>query len=124
MGRFHERTPQSQAAIVASDPLFEAWQALKRYLESRSSALTEEVRHYPTPIARCDEQLTKLLEQRAHVLNQLRRMVAQDSEDRAERGPPPLGFLLNFIDSSDPSAVDKEMSIVSRLRAALSMRTT
>jgi len=120
MGQLHERTPQTKAATVASDPLFEAWEALKRYLESRGSALTEEVRHYPTPIARCDEQLTKLLEQRAHVLNQLRRMLEQDSEDRADCEHPSLGFLLNFIDSYDPSDDESEMRIVSRLRAALS----
>jgi hypothetical protein len=37
-------------------------------LEGRSAALSEALRRYPTPIARCDEQLAALLESRAQVL--------------------------------------------------------
>ena len=119
MGELRERPPQLKAA-VATGSLFEAWEALRRYLESRSSALTDEVRHYPTPIARCDEQLSKLLEQRAHALSQLRRMAEQDSDDRANRERPSLLFLQKFVDSCDPSDDENEMNIVSGLRAALS----
>jgi hypothetical protein len=36
-------------------------------LERRIAALSAEIRAYPTPIARCDEQLTQLLEQRARL---------------------------------------------------------
>jgi chorismate mutase len=41
-------------------------------LQSRLAALSEEIRRYPTPIARCDGQLTALLEQRSEVLERLR----------------------------------------------------
>ena len=41
-------------------------------LERRLAALSEEIRNYPRPIARCDEQLTELLERRAEVLAQLK----------------------------------------------------
>ena len=116
MGQLRERPK----AIAVTDSPFEAWEALRGYLESRSSALTEEVRHYPTPIARCDEQLSKLLEQRAHALGQLRRMAEQDSDHRASRERPSLLFLQKFIDSYDPSDDENEMNIVARLRAALS----
>ena len=119
MGHLRERPPQLKA-IVVTDSLLEAWEALRHYLETRSDALTEEVRHYPTPIARCDEQLSKLLEQRTHALSQLRRMAEQDSEDRANRERPSLLFLQRFIDSYDPSDDENEMKIVSGLRAALS----
>ena len=40
-------------------------------LAGRSAALSEAVRRYPTPIARCDEQLAGLLETRAEVLRLL-----------------------------------------------------
>jgi hypothetical protein len=40
---------------------------MRAHLEQRLQALSDEVRHYPTPIARCDEQLTALLETRADV---------------------------------------------------------
>jgi hypothetical protein len=40
---------------------------MRAHLERRLQALSEEVRQYPTPIARCDEQLTALLEARRAV---------------------------------------------------------
>jgi hypothetical protein len=42
--------------------------AIRAYLERRGAALSEAVRNYPTPIARCDEQLPALLESRREVL--------------------------------------------------------
>ncbi len=41
---------------------------MRTELEQRISALSDEIRRYPTPIARCDEQLTQLLEQRARLI--------------------------------------------------------
>lgn len=43
----------------------------RQLLEQRFAGLSEEIRNYPRPIARCDEQLTQLLERRAEVLAQL-----------------------------------------------------
>jgi chorismate mutase len=51
-------------------------------LRQRIDALSVEIRHYPTPIARCDEQLTKLLEERSRLLAELR-----DAEAHAGCGP-------------------------------------
>ena len=47
---------------------------MRRDLERRLEQLSAQIRHYPTPIARCDEQLAHLIEQRARVLEQLRQM--------------------------------------------------
>jgi hypothetical protein len=44
---------------------------VRHELQSRIDELSAEIRGYPTPIARCDEQLTALLEERARLLNQL-----------------------------------------------------
>jgi hypothetical protein len=49
---------------------------MRAHLEQRLQALSDEVRHYPTPIARCDEQLTALLETRADVA----RLLAQSDD--------------------------------------------
>lgn len=38
--------------------------AIRAYLERRRAALNEEIRHYPTPIARCDVQLGGLIDER------------------------------------------------------------
>jgi len=40
-------------------------------LQQRVAALSLEIRNYPTPIARCDEQLAQLLEERARLMAQL-----------------------------------------------------
>ena len=37
-------------------------------LDARIAELSDEIRRYPAPIARCDEHLTELLEQRARLL--------------------------------------------------------
>ena len=37
-------------------------------LRRRIDALSREIRSYPTPIARCDEQLAGLLEERARLI--------------------------------------------------------
>ena len=50
-------------------------------LERRLTELSEEIRHYPTPIARCDEQLAELLERRSRVLAELRQ--AEQRQPRA-----------------------------------------
>ena len=37
-------------------------------LDATIARLSDEIRRYPTPIARCDEQLSELLERRARLL--------------------------------------------------------
>ncbi len=40
-------------------------------LRQRFAELNEEIRAYPTPIARCDDQLAGLLEERARIIKAL-----------------------------------------------------
>jgi chorismate mutase len=40
-------------------------------LRRRLAELNQEIRNYPGPIARCDEQLAALLEERARLMRQL-----------------------------------------------------
>jgi hypothetical protein len=54
-------------------------------LARRIEELSEEIRHYPTPIARCDEQLSALIEERSRLLNELQK----------PRGCTPLGVWTN-----------------------------
>jgi hypothetical protein len=46
---------------------------MNAWLERRIAELSEEIRRYPGPIARCDEQLPALLEERARLISQLNR---------------------------------------------------
>ena len=44
---------------------------MSTWLEQRITELSEAIRNYPGPIARCDEHLPALLEERARLLSQL-----------------------------------------------------
>ena len=52
--------------------------AIRGYLERRRAVLNDEIRRYPTPIARCDEQLGGLIEERDAATRLLR-----DADDAA-----------------------------------------
>jgi hypothetical protein len=41
------------------------------YVKRRIAELSEEIRRYPTPIARCDQHLAELIDRRAKLLQQL-----------------------------------------------------
>ena len=49
---------------------------MRAELEMRIAVLSDEIRRYPTPIARCDEQLTQLLEERARLVARLQALDA------------------------------------------------
>ncbi len=60
------------------EPVRGALVALEALLERRAREACKEVSHYPTPIARCDEQLTHAIEQRDHYLARLRAIRANE----------------------------------------------
>jgi hypothetical protein len=53
-------------------------------LRARAAALAQEVRDYPTPIARCDDQLGGLLERRRRVFAALEAVEAADAVNQAD----------------------------------------
>ena len=52
---------------------------MKADLERSIAALNAEIRHYPTPIARCDLQLPALIEERARLMAKLESLNEQGS---------------------------------------------
>jgi hypothetical protein len=57
-------------------------------LERRIQGLSMEIRNYPTPIARCDEQLAALLEERARLIALQRRPACEPLELWVNDGGP------------------------------------
>jgi hypothetical protein len=45
----------------------------RRQLKRKFEELCAQVREYPTPIARCDEQLAALIEERTRILEELKK---------------------------------------------------
>ncbi|OGA42325.1 MAG: hypothetical protein A3G28_02080 [Betaproteobacteria bacterium RIFCSPLOWO2_12_FULL_68_19] len=56
--------------------------------ERRLAELSLEIRNYPTPIARCDEQLAALLEERARLIERLQRPACEPLELWVNDGGP------------------------------------
>jgi hypothetical protein len=52
---------------------------VKRELEQRIDELSHLIRSYPTPIARCDEQLAHLLEERSALVYRMKLLEDQGS---------------------------------------------
>ena len=46
---------------------------MSAHLQKKLAELNEEIRHYPGPIARCDQHLPALLEERARLMAELER---------------------------------------------------
>jgi hypothetical protein len=49
-------------------------------IETRLAEISLEIRNYPTPIARCDEQLAALLEERARLIQSLQKPACEPLE--------------------------------------------
>jgi chorismate mutase len=52
---------------------------VKESLHKRLAELSSEIRDYPTPIARCDEQLAHLLEERSALIARMKLLEDQGS---------------------------------------------
>lgn len=62
------------------DPTNDPWDAVLAALERRARELDDEVRRYPGPIARCDDQLPGLIEQRVRAWDLVKRARALRDE--------------------------------------------
>jgi hypothetical protein len=103
----------------ASDAVASAWADLRDHLVRKARQLNDEVRRYPTPIAHCDEQLTKLLEERACAVRHLQ--LADEACGTNEAASDRLRRLAQFICVSEASDDDEvEHALRARLAAALS----
>jgi hypothetical protein len=108
-----DMTDRDRAHAVAH-----AWEALRAHLALRSRRLNDEVSGYPTPIARCDEQLPKLLAERAQAVRELRR--ANEAAAAAD-GVARVRAYAQFLAASEQSDDDAAGEVLRRrLAQALS----
>lgn len=98
---------------AAADRFAAVRDKVRALLEGERLRLQEEIRTYPTPIPRCDQQFNHLIAQREVLLSQLGRL---DALTPAPVGDGDLGWEA-FIDSSE-----LEADLKRRVRAALSER--
>ncbi len=87
--------------------------SLEAQLRHRVSELARAVRHYPTPIARCDDQLTGLLERRSRVLearNQLQALGADVGGGSLEETAGALAVLDACVSALAPGDLDESFA--------------
>ena len=100
----------------AIDPA-RAWDSIRGHLESERKRLVEEIRAYPTPIPRCDEQFNHLIERRERLAQELTRLEA--TARSVEAPSADTSRLEAFIDSSDCLDDELRLRLKSALRQAL-----
>jgi hypothetical protein len=100
-----------ESAVI--EPIDAAWMTLRARLEARGRELHEEVHSYPTPIARCDEQLTKAIEDRDAAFRRLRSADDLDQMRNAVARDAWLARLCEFVTALDV-AEDEAASAVRR----------
>ena len=59
---------------------------MSAFLQRRLAELNNEIRHYPGPIARCDEHLPALLEERSRIVAKLERIACPPEATWANDG--------------------------------------
>lgn len=106
--------PRGAAAPLAPAPWPVLCAQLRSHLQARATELSAEVRHYPGPIARCDDQLPKLLEQRTHAYAMLRAL-----DEAAPEGVPPAPALRELLLASGRTDDDTEAALRAALLEAL-----
>jgi hypothetical protein len=79
-----------------------AWRLLRDRLETRSRMLGHEVRTYPTPIARCDDQLPKAIALRDAASHALRRAGELEVDRARDAGEGWIGRARDFAEGLDP----------------------
>jgi hypothetical protein len=106
---------------VAAQSIADIWTELRDHLERHSAELNAEIRAYPRPIARCDDQLPKLLEQRARAVRLLNAAIELDAARTASSGEVAwLDRLQGFLSGPDAATDDDiEAELRSRLSIAL-----
>jgi len=81
------------------------------FLERTREALDDEIRHYPTPIPRCDAQFNHLYAQRSRLARELD--AARETDGQA------LAFVRAFVASAPFGESDAERTLRSRASRAI-----
>jgi hypothetical protein len=111
---------EMQSAAEASARPEEAsfpWTELEDHLEGARRSIVAEIRHYPPPIAACDQQFNYLLEQRDRIAGELSRLASIQRDNSTTENH--VNALLDFIETSDCIAPELKARLVQLLNQRL-----
>ena len=102
-----------------TDAVRSAWTRIRVDLENQRDRINHEIGLYPAPIAGCDQQFNYLLEQRAGISAEYRRL--NEAESQSLRAEDPFKVLDDFIRSSRIIEQDAGSAIRRFMAEALSI---
>ena len=114
-------SPEPLSEDGRPDGFVELWGAFREHLAARIREINDEVAHYPRPIARCDVQLSKLLEQRARVYQQMKLAAELGPMPAGDAGARWLQRLDDYFAKLEPCGADDGEEAVLRSRLLSSM---
>ena len=107
------------APMPAAAALATVYSELEAHLEQRCRELMAEVRSYPGPIARCDVQLTKLIEERTRALERVQQLQKLGPVPaRGSRARWTTRLLELIDDGDDPTERQLRLRLVRALKDA------
>jgi hypothetical protein len=112
-GRARWTTSGTQSAAEATaraEGAHAPWTELEEHLENAKRSILAEIRHYPPPIAACDQQFNHLLEQRDRIADELSRLAS--IRRLGSTGEGELKALIDFIRTSDCIAPELKAHLV------------
>jgi hypothetical protein len=101
--------PHQTSSTIETDSIEQLSRELQHWLTGVRASLADEIRHYPTPIPRCDAQFNHLVEQRERLSRLLTDLEA--AFDRRERGAALRDVLaqLHDLPSQDDSIEERSL---------------
>lgn len=88
-----------------------AWDAVERHLQSAKRAVTDEIRHYPQPIAGCDAQIPALWDKRDALVAEMQRLTAsrQAATINAANAIEAFVATSNYIDDATAATIKADL---------------
>jgi DNA repair ATPase RecN len=94
------------SALSQMEAVKSAWNEIRTELENEKAQIYEQIGHYPSPIAGCDQQFNHLLEQQRQIVRELARL--NEAENERLTAADPIKAIEDFIRSSP--YIDSELA--------------
>lgn len=86
------------STISQTETVKSAWDEIRTELENEKARVYEQIGHYPSPIAGCDQQFNHLLEKQRQIVHELARL--NEAENESLTAADPIKVIDEFIRSS------------------------
>ncbi len=86
------------STISGTEAVKLVWNKIRTELAHEKARIYEQIGHYPSPIAGCDQQFNHLLEQQRQIVRELARL--NEAENESLTAADPIKVIADFVRSS------------------------